>query len=173
MWIDVGCGTGRFWDPLFSNAIKIIGVDINFRMLEIARAQEAPGVNLVCGDARDLPIADRTADCVLASMLLEHIEERHKFFRESARILKKSGSLILRTMLPDDIDQTTWYSFLPRARNLELDRTIDIAELRGLAAQAGMSVYAVKSYQDEVAPSVSVRLPERLAGERLRDSWAT
>jgi SAM-dependent methyltransferase len=53
--LDVGCGTGRAFEPLLKRGWEIQGCDISPSMLEIARAQ-FPGIELEVADMRELPI---------------------------------------------------------------------------------------------------------------------
>ena len=54
--LDAGCGTGRVAIELDRRGIDVVGVDVDTRMLEEARAK-APGVQWVLGDLVDVEIA--------------------------------------------------------------------------------------------------------------------
>jgi SAM-dependent methyltransferase len=53
--LDVGCGTGRAFEPLLKRGWEIRGCDISPAMLAIARRQ-FPGVELEVADMRELPV---------------------------------------------------------------------------------------------------------------------
>jgi SAM-dependent methyltransferase len=56
--LDVGCGTGRAFDPLLDRGWKVVGCDISRGMLKQAAVKFGSRVELVAADARDLsPIA--------------------------------------------------------------------------------------------------------------------
>ena len=59
---------------------------------------EAPAsarAEAVKGDALDLPYADGTFDCVIASEILEHVPEDDRAIAELVRVLKPGGSLAI------------------------------------------------------------------------------
>src|SRR5262245_59874645 len=70
--IDVGCGTGRFSEPLAEHlGARVIGVDPSQKMLEFARRKRRSSrVDFQLASAQSLPIADATADLVFMSMVL-------------------------------------------------------------------------------------------------------
>jgi SAM-dependent methyltransferase len=53
--LDVGCGTGRAFEPLLKRGWKIHGCDLSPAMLERAREQFGGRVSLEVADMRDLP----------------------------------------------------------------------------------------------------------------------
>jgi SAM-dependent methyltransferase len=53
--LDVGCGTGRAFEPLLKRGWKVQGCDISPSMLEIARRQ-FPEIELDVADMRELPV---------------------------------------------------------------------------------------------------------------------
>jgi SAM-dependent methyltransferase len=53
--LDVGCGTGRAFDPLLSRGWQIVGSDMSAGMLAEAERKFGPGIELVNADARELP----------------------------------------------------------------------------------------------------------------------
>jgi SAM-dependent methyltransferase len=57
--LDVGCGTGRAFEPLLSRGWKIHGCDLSPAMLERARQQFGDQVELDVADMRELPVFGR------------------------------------------------------------------------------------------------------------------
>jgi SAM-dependent methyltransferase len=85
----VGCGVGLFADlvPGF------IGLEYALRALF------TPGFesySKVCGDARRLPFARASMQCVMSFNTLEHVPEVHEAFAEFDRVLKPGGYLVLK-----------------------------------------------------------------------------
>jgi SAM-dependent methyltransferase len=104
--IDVGCGAGRHTFEAFRRGADVIGFDQNVSDLndvdEILQAMkeqgEAPASakgEVVKGDALDLPYADGTFDCVVASEILEHVPEDDQAISELVRVLKPGGALAI------------------------------------------------------------------------------
>jgi SAM-dependent methyltransferase len=56
--LDVGCGTGRAFEPLLRRGWEVVGCDVSAAMLERAREKFAGQVDLFQADARDLPQVD-------------------------------------------------------------------------------------------------------------------
>lgn len=53
--LDVGCGTGRAFDPLLDRGWQVVGCDVSSAMLAEARRKVGDRVRLFEADARDLP----------------------------------------------------------------------------------------------------------------------
>ena len=110
--VDVGCGTGIFFDALRKRfpAAEMVGVDIAQRMLARARRRtpewkrwlrlKAP--RLVCGDAERLPIASRSAQFAFSNLALQWCDPR-AVFAEVARILEPGGLFLFATFGPDTL----------------------------------------------------------------------
>ncbi|MFN8217963.1 MAG: class I SAM-dependent methyltransferase [Solirubrobacterales bacterium] len=54
--LDVGCGTGRAFEPLLRRGWEVCGVDLSPRMLARARSKFGGRVRLAEGNARELPV---------------------------------------------------------------------------------------------------------------------
>ena len=161
--VDLGCGVGRFTEPLAAYASHIYGIDKDTEMLSLASKKNIASVSWLCGDAEAIPLASKTIDIVFASMLMEHVSNKKSLFLQIGRILKSGGSLILRTMLPEDIEKTTWYNYLDEAKQLEAARTINKDEIEHLSSLAGMSIKAIASFQDDVDSAIANNIETRLA----------
>jgi ubiquinone/menaquinone biosynthesis C-methylase UbiE len=101
--VDVGCGTGRFSEPLADRfAAKVIGIDPSERMLAVARTKRANDcVEFRLAPAERLPLADRSADFVFMSMVLHHLLDKEAAARECCRILRAGGRFCMRTCTRD------------------------------------------------------------------------
>ena len=102
--IDVGCGAGRHAFEAYRRGADVVAFDKDAAALQtvdavfraMADADEAPALasaETVTGDALNLPYADHTFDCVIASEILEHIPEDDAAIRELIRVLKVGGTL--------------------------------------------------------------------------------
>jgi ubiquinone/menaquinone biosynthesis C-methylase UbiE len=103
--IEVGCGTGRNTEWLArpaAGARDIVGLDFSEKMLAHAgdRVRD-PRVRFIQHDVRDeWPLAEASADLVIAMLILEHVERLEPFFAEAARILNLSGEVFLCELHP-------------------------------------------------------------------------
>ncbi|MET0559333.1 MAG: class I SAM-dependent methyltransferase [Solirubrobacterales bacterium] len=63
--LDVGCGTGRAFEPLLRRGWEVVGCDVSPAMLDQARAKFGDAVPIVEADLRELPVLG-SFDLVLA-----------------------------------------------------------------------------------------------------------
>ena len=62
-WVlDVGCGTGRAFEPLLSRGWKIVGCDVSAGMLAEAKQKYGGRVELFHSDAREVPAVSPATD---------------------------------------------------------------------------------------------------------------
>jgi len=95
--IDLGCGNGRLYKMIEKLSVDYVGLDLSEDLIKEAK-ESFVGVNFVVGSALDLPFSDDTFDKVFSMAVLHHIPSwklRRKFFKESFRVLKKEGLMIL------------------------------------------------------------------------------
>ena len=104
------------------------GVDNDGSMIDIA-SQKDSGVRWIQSDVSEIPLENNSVDVVLASMLIEHLDSLDPFLKEMSRLVNEKGMLLIRTMLPEDIDKTTWYSFSQKIYQMELSRTYTLDRL--------------------------------------------
>jgi ubiquinone/menaquinone biosynthesis C-methylase UbiE len=104
--LDVACGTGivaRLASPLVAPAGRLVGLDFNAPMLDVAcREAEKGGMSIEWheADAASMPFADSTFDVVLCQLGLQYFTERHAAMREMHRVLCASGRLVLSVFRP-------------------------------------------------------------------------
>jgi SAM-dependent methyltransferase len=98
--IDVGCGEGRAARELVKLGYRrIIGVERS-PTLALAAATAAPPVPVLIGDAAALPVADGSADLVLACMSLLDMDDFDGAVSEIGRVLRPGGRLCLAVVHP-------------------------------------------------------------------------
>jgi ubiquinone/menaquinone biosynthesis C-methylase UbiE len=102
--IEVGCGTGRNtkWLIGAAGAEDIVALDFSEEMLTRARNRvRDPRVRFVQHDVRSSwPVADGSADAVIAMLVLEHVEMLEPFFAEASRTLNIDGQLFICELHP-------------------------------------------------------------------------
>ena len=85
--LDVGCGEGRTLYLLAAPGRLVVGVDISAAYLH--KAGEADrSLDLVQGDAKQLPLADVAFETVLAAEVLEHIPNWQEALGELLRVAR-------------------------------------------------------------------------------------
>ena len=88
--LDVGSGLGGLcvWAKAQLDA-EVVAVDSSPRMVELA-AQA--GITAVLADIRELPFADASFDCAVASSVLYHVPDPETAIAELARVLDRPRS---------------------------------------------------------------------------------
>lgn len=97
--LDAGCGTGtvsRLVVPLVGPSGKVVGVDVNEAMLEVAH-QVCPKAHLETGDVRELQVPSSAFDVVYAAHTIQFVAERSLAAREIARVTKPGGRVGVTT----------------------------------------------------------------------------
>jgi len=90
--LDAPCGAGALTMALCERGYKMFGADLD------------PAAAALLGDtfktadlSRSLPWPDAFFDAALSVEGIEHLENRHEYVRELARVLKPGGTLVLTT----------------------------------------------------------------------------
>jgi 2-polyprenyl-3-methyl-5-hydroxy-6-metoxy-1,4-benzoquinol methylase len=90
--LDAPCGAGALTVALRDRRYAMVAAD-----LEAAPAAQLGEAFTTVDLSRPLPWADRFFDAVLSVEGIEHLENRHAYLRELARVLKPGGPLVLTT----------------------------------------------------------------------------
>ena len=98
--LDIGCGEGRVGRDLQEAGHSMLGVDWSRAMCEAAANHPEAPIRVVCGDAAELPMADASADCAVAFMSLQDIDDMRGAITEIARVLEDGGKLALAIVHP-------------------------------------------------------------------------
>ena len=156
-WLDVGCGTGDMVLAALRRGQPVVGADIAFRWLVVARRRlqragfAAP---LVCCNGEHLPFSDSAFRRVVSLGTLEHCLDANAVLAEAARVLEPAGRVHLRTvnrfsLLPEPHVGVWGVGFLPRrwadayvqwrsGQRYEHHRPLSSRELRRFARDAGL-----------------------------------
>jgi demethylmenaquinone methyltransferase/2-methoxy-6-polyprenyl-1,4-benzoquinol methylase len=93
--LDLACGTGDIAYALAGRGARVVGLDITFRMLQLAARKRPssgdPHPHFVGGDMMALPIAAATMDVVTAGYGIRNVPAIEPALAEIARVLKPGG----------------------------------------------------------------------------------
>jgi ubiquinone/menaquinone biosynthesis C-methylase UbiE len=96
--LDLGCGAGLSTRVLQARASEVIGLDPSPSMACWAK-KFVPGAEFVVGVAEAIPLGNETVEFVTAAGSLNYADPGN-FFRETARVLKKEGRLLVYDFEP-------------------------------------------------------------------------
>jgi len=92
--LDVGCATGALIAYLRDRGWRVAGVEIS---PGADYAQKERGLDVRNIPLEEIKFPDESFDVILASHLVEHLNDPRSFFTELRRILKKDGHIFITT----------------------------------------------------------------------------
>jgi SAM-dependent methyltransferase len=135
-----------------------VGLEMNGVLL---RASDVPGVHKVIGDAVALPLADGVADVVVATAVIEHLDDPARLIREARRVLAPGGVLVVTTPDPMMERISAAIGLLKEAGH---QHTFNLKRLAALMAESGLRVVETKKFMFSPVGFPAERLIERLLG---------
>ncbi|MDX1960084.1 MAG: metalloregulator ArsR/SmtB family transcription factor [Leptospiraceae bacterium] len=152
--LDLGCGAGELLSHLLPKATKLIGIDSSIKMIEEASLlhKKNKKVNFIHTNLENLPLKDKTADAIVASMVLHHISNPPLVIGEAHRILKPEGNLTLVDIKKHDKEfmrdkfADLWLGFEPELLRKWLEEQgFQIAELGEIQTSSGFVLLTIKA----------------------------
>lgn len=92
--VDAACGTGRHTAYLAGLGHAVQGFDVSPGMLAVAK-EKLPGVRFEQADVCALPVPSASADAVVCTLALAHVEDLGPVFAEAARVLRPGGRFVI------------------------------------------------------------------------------
>ena len=130
---DIGCGAGTFSRLWAEAGCRVMGLDVNPALVDIARKRagsDGIAIDFRVGSADALPWPDSTFDIVVMPELLEHVPKWRACLAEASRVLRTGGVLYVSTtnrLCPVqqefDLPAYSWYPAWLKRRCLELAMT--------------------------------------------------
>jgi ubiquinone/menaquinone biosynthesis C-methylase UbiE len=151
--IDLGCGTGRFSEPLAARfGVRVIATDTSQTMLDQARRKRTTGsVVLVRASAQVLPFSDGSADAVFMSMVCHHLADPVVVAKECRRVLRDSGHVCIRNSTREaDFPHR---HFFPAMRSLIESELPARNDIRCIFTTAGFTPVVHEIVRQVVAPN--------------------
>ena len=101
--LDIGCGGGLLSERIARQGGLVTGIDITKSSIEIAKVHafnSGLNINYLNTDVSSFikNNSSKKFDLVIASEVVEHLDDRVLFFKETSKLLKNKGILILTTI---------------------------------------------------------------------------
>lgn len=96
--IDLGCGNGQLLDEIAKRfpKMKLAGADLSENQVHENRLRE-PAIEWIAADLQKPVEAHDPFDVVVASEIVEHLDEPEALLRNAASMTRRGGTLILTT----------------------------------------------------------------------------
>src|SRR6266545_39094 len=146
--LDIGCGTGRYAEPLGKAGYSVLGIDQSLSQLK----HGPDSLPLICADAAAPPFRDHFFAACLMILVIHQVtsSERRKWLEESCRILSPTGKLILKTCSHDNLRNRPFHSFFPSGLKINVQRYPDIPELSDQIRACGFgNIEVVPTFSEE------------------------
>ncbi len=153
--LEIGCSGGPLQQILLADGYtRLTGIDISEKAIALAHTRGLVNVSVM--DGACLTFADNSFDLLLASDVLEHIEDEQQAVREWCRVLRPGGRMIV--FVP--AFQMLW------TRHDEINhhfRRYTGSRLRRVLEQAGLELERSSYWNSALFfPTTAVRLLQRL-----------
>ncbi len=163
--LDVGTGTADIPVRMLerNKDLRILGVDLANEMLRVGMRKVATaGFSEQCRlqvlDAKSLPFKAERFDMVLSNSTAHHIPDPLVHFKEVARVVKKTGAILMRDLIRPSTMDDAW-AIVKRAAAGEhirqqqlffdsLCAALTIAEVEDLSRRAGMTGVRISQSSD-------------------------
>lgn len=93
--LDVGCGSGLFFQQIAGKAKLVVGVDISLGLLLKAKRYASKNVFIVQADADHLPLRDDLFNAVFSFTVLQNMPNPSETLTEIKRLTRVDGRIVL------------------------------------------------------------------------------
>ncbi len=138
--IDVGTADGLMLSDIKNNVSNCRCFGLEYSM-DLILANKDREVNLICGNADSLPFRDNSFNILIACAVIEHLSDAYSFIKESFRVLKRGGIIILTTPVP------FWESFFSKIGHLNEDQHQETFNLKKLNKMLTANNFEVPEYK--------------------------
>ena len=90
--LEVGCATGKLASYIAESGCIVTGVDLSSEMIELAKI-ESNDIDYIVADAIDLPFESNCFDAVIATSLINIVDDKSKAMNELSRTCRKGGKI--------------------------------------------------------------------------------
>jgi len=136
--LEIGCGRGDFLEAFAQQGLQCSGVDLSEYSVRSARGKDIKKCDVA---TETLPYDDATFDYVYHKSLIEHLYSPENLTKETFRVLKPGGRVIILT--PDWVSQMkVFYEDFTHCRPYDASAVSDLLKVYGFS-----NIEAQKFYQ--------------------------
>jgi len=138
---DIGCGTGRHWQKLYAAMpARLIGFDVSEGMLKVLK-EKHPKAETHKLESNELKLEAASADILISTLALAHIENIEDAFAEWTRVLKSGGHIIITDYHPAALEKGGNRTFTHNGKVISVKNYIHpVEQIINLAKTAGFTV---------------------------------
>ena len=147
--IDAGCGTGELSENLYNRGFDVTALDLGFESIKRAYSKlrkKNIDFPFVQGDFYRLPYEEGSFDAVVASEVIEHLENPGDALKEAARIIRQGGYIIVSTPYRENLRFTLCIHCNKKTPVNAHLHSFDEKIMETMLGEAGFSVEKVNKY---------------------------
>lgn len=144
--LDMGCGLGATTNFLeTTHGLKAVGMDISMRLLHDGKIIH-PSASLMAGLAQQLPLREKSVDCVFCECVLSLLDDPGLALSEFARVLKPDGWLVITDLYARRPEGVSTLKHLPL--NSCLKGTRSRQEIVRMVEDTGFGLFLWEDHSD-------------------------
>jgi ubiquinone/menaquinone biosynthesis C-methylase UbiE len=151
--LDIGAGTGQF-SAAFSEwfGLRVVAVEPSASMR--AQIPSTETIEVLEGDALDLPLPDHSADAAWLSLVIHHIPDLCAAALEIRRVLRPGAPVLIRQGFPGRVERIENVRWFPETARL-VDTYPSVEDTCAAFATAGFRMEALESLPETYAASLA------------------
>ena len=169
--LDIACGPGALLPTLAPCARTVVGVDLTFRALQLARETKPGSALLIRALSENLPFRPASFDAALLRLALHHFVEPSLALESARSVIRPGGRLVVLDLLaPEDPEARPLRDALERFRDPSHARLLSLEEMRRQLMGAGFAAPVETLWSQRREFSEWARIihePERMSDFRL------
>jgi len=119
--LDIGCGTGRHWAKVMEqHPAQLVGYDVSDGMLRELKKKFPDADTHLVTDSLLSAIRDESADVIISTLTIAHIENIDEAIGAWSRILKIGGHLVLTDFHPAVLQAGGKRNFKTSGKTIEI-----------------------------------------------------
>jgi ubiquinone/menaquinone biosynthesis C-methylase UbiE len=144
-YLDIGCGTGNYTDVLQQAGGSWAGLDPSSEMLQKAKRLNDE-VDWRLGSAENTQLPDAHVDGIVATLTIHHWLSLERGFSEMARILKRTGRLVLFTSTPAQMKGYWLNHYFPKMMQKSMEQMPAFSTIESAMQKAGFTIVETETY---------------------------